>query len=469
MTDLALQPLMSLAAQLAARTLSPIALTQHLLDRITTLDSHFHSYVTVLADAALAQAKQAEAEIAAGNYRGPLHGIPIAVKDLCFTPEAPSSCGSQMFRDYQPADEATVVSKLRAAGAILLGKLHMTEFALRWHHPYRPIPVNPWGADRWPGVSSSGSGVATATGLCYGAIGTDTGGSIRFPAACNGVVGLKPTYGRVSRAGVFALAASLDNVGPLTRSVADAAAMLQAMAGYDERDPTSSRCAVPDYVALLQQGVAGLRIGVDQAYLTQGVQPAVSAAIFAAVEVLRSLGAEIVAVNVPEPDLDKVVRAWYVLTAADALVAHQGIYPERAAEYGPFRELLDDGAKMTAQEYAQAHQLREECAARLQIVFEQADILISPSMPSTAPQMDAQGNAIMQPGLVRARYTYPFNFSRNPTLSLPCGFDENGLPISLQLIGRHFEEDLLCRAGHAYEGATNWHEALPTLLKGVTG
>ena len=257
MTDLALLPLMTLAPQLAARTLSPVELTQHLLDRIATLDSRFHSYVTVMADTALAQAKQAEAEIAAGNYRGPLHGIPIAVKDLCFTPEAPSSCGSQMFRDYQPADEATVVSKLRAAGAILLGKLHMTEFALRWHHPYRPIPVNPWGADRWPGVSSSGSGVATATGLCYGAIGTDTGGSIRFPAACNGVVGLKPTYGRVSRAGVFALAASLDNVGPLTRSVADAAAMLQAMAGYDERDPTSSRCAVPDYVALLQQGVAG--------------------------------------------------------------------------------------------------------------------------------------------------------------------------------------------------------------------
>ncbi len=467
MTDLALLPLLTLAPRIADRTLSPVALTQQLLARIANLDRRFHSYVTVLADQALAQAQSAEIEIAGGYYRGPLHGIPIAVKDLCFTPGIPSSCGSQMFQDYTPVDdEATVVTRLRAAGAILLGKLHMTEFALRWHHPYRPIPVNPWGADRWPGVSSSGSGVATATGLCYGAIGTDTGGSIRFPAACNGVVGLKPTYGRVSRAGVFPLAASLDNVGPLTRSVADAAAMLQAMAGYDERDPTSSRRPVPDYVGLLHQGVAGLRIGVDEAYLTQGVQPAVSAAMFEAVGVLRGLGAEIVAVNVPEPDLDKVVRAWYVLTAADALVAHQGIYPERAAEYGPFRELLDDGAKMTAQEYAQAHQLREECAARLQLVFERADILLSPSMPSTAPQMDAQGNAIMQPGLVRARYTYPFNFSRNPTLSLPCGFDENSLPISLQLIGRHFEEDLLCRAGHAYEGATTWHEAVPTLLRG---
>lgn len=465
MTDLALLPFTALAAQIEARTLSPVEVTRHLLDRIATLDSRFHSYVTVLADEAIMQAKIAETEIAGGAYRGILHGIPLAVKDLCFMPGTPTTCGSQLFGNEQPAGEATAVTKLRAAGAIIIGKLHMTEFALRWHHPYLPIPVNPWGADRWPGVSSSGSGVATAAGLCYGAIGTDTGGSIRFPAASNGVVGIKPTYGRVSRAGVFPLAASLDNVGPLTRTVADAAAMLQAMAGYDAADPTSSHLPVPDYVGLLQQGISGLRIGVDEAYLTQGVQPAVSQAVLTAVAVLQELGAELVPVQVPEPDLDKVVRAWYVLTAADALVAHQGLYPERAAAYGPFRELLDDGAKMTAQEYAQAHQLREETAAKLSLLFEEIDLLVSPSMPSTAPRMDAQGNAVMQPGLVRARYTYPFNFSRHPTLSLPCGFDEEGLPISLQLIGHHFAEDLLCRAGHAYERATEWHKAVPPLVK----
>ena len=241
MIDLALENLTVVAQRLQGGDLSPVALTRHMLDRIERFDTQFHSYVTVLAEQAMAQARAAEAAITRGNYRGPLHGIPVAVKDLCFTKGITTTCGARMFADWQPDHDGTVVQKLTTAGAVLLGKLHMTEFALRWHHPYRPIPVNPWGKGRWPGVSSSGSGVATAVGLCYGAIGTDTGGSIRFPAAANGVVGLKPTYGRVSRAGVFPLAASLDHVGPLTRSVADAAAMLQVLAGYDPQDPTSSR------------------------------------------------------------------------------------------------------------------------------------------------------------------------------------------------------------------------------------
>jgi len=367
-----------------------------------------------------------------------------------------------MFRDWRPDAESTVVEKLAAAGAILLGKLHMTEFALRWHHPYRPIPTNPWGADRWPGVSSSGSGVATAAGLCYGAIGTDTGGSIRFPAAANGVVGLKPTYGRVSRAGVFPLAASLDHVGPLTRSVADAAAMLSAIAGYDPRDPTSSRLPVPDYVRALDQGITGVRLGVDERYLTVGVQPEVSQAVLAAVEVFKAQGAEIVAVTVPEHDATE--RAWYTITAAEALVAHAGLYPERAADYGPFRALLEDGSRYSAQAYAQAHQVREELSATLQGLFDHVDVVLCPTMPSTAPLMDAQGNARMAEGLVRTRYTFPWNFSRHPTLSLPCGFDREGLPVSLQLVARHFAEEVLCRVGAAYEQATAWHTVRPPLL-----
>jgi amidase len=325
MTDLALTTLTTVAQRLQARDLSPVELTRHLLDRITRLDPRFHSYVTVLGAQAMAQARAAEADIVRGRYRGPLHGIPVAVKDLCCTKNIPTTCGAQMFSTWTPAQDSTVVEKLAAAGAILLGKLHMTEFALRWHHPYRPIPANPWGADRWPGVSSSGSGVATSAGLCYGAIGTDTGGSIRFPAAANGVVGLKPTYGRVSRAGVFPLAASLDHVGPLTRSVADAAAMLQAMAGYDPRDPTSSRLPVPDYVQACHQGIAGLRLGVDERYLTVGVHPEVSRAVLAAVEVLKAQGAAIVAVTVPEPAHDATGQAWYTITAAEALVAHAGL------------------------------------------------------------------------------------------------------------------------------------------------
>jgi amidase len=464
MTALALATLMDVAQQIHARKLSPVDLTRQMLDRIDALDPRFHSYVTVLADRALAQAKAAEAEIAGGHYRGPLHGVPLAVKDLCFMKGTVTTCGSQMLTEWMPDQNATVVWKLQQAGAVILGKLHLTEFALRWHHPYRPIPLNPWGEGRWPGVSSSGSGVATAAGLCFGAIGTDTGGSIRFPAASCGTVGLKPTYGRVSRAGVFPLAASLDHIGPLTRSVADAAAMLQAIAGPDPLDPTASRRPVPDYLGALAQGVAGLRIGVDERYITEGVHPDVSAAVKEAVRVLAELGAHIVAVTVPEPDMQATTQAWLTLTGADALVAHEGMYPERAADYGPFRELLDNTAKLRAQDYAKAHALRETFAAQFDPLFDQMDLLLCPTMPTTAPMMDAQGNAIIQEGYVRTRYTYVFNFSRNPTISLPCGFDSNGLPISLQFVGRHFEEDLLCRAGHAYEQATEWHIRKPSLL-----
>ena len=464
MTALALATLMDVAQQIHARKLSPVDLTRQMLDRIDALDPRFHSYVTVLADRALAQAKAAEAEIAGGHYRGPLHGVPLAVKDLCFMKGTVTTCGSQMLTEWMPDQNATVVWKLQQAGAVILGKLHLTEFALRWHHPYRPIPLNPWGEGRWPGVSSSGSGVATAAGLCFGAIGTDTGGSIRFPAASCGTVGLKPTYGRVSRAGVFPLAASLDHIGPLTRSVADAAAMLQAIAGPDPLDPTASRRPVPDYLGALAQGVAGLRIGVDERYITEGVHPDVSAAVKEAVRVLAELGAHIVAVTVPEPDMQATTQAWLTLTGADALVAHEGMYPERAADYGPFRELLDNTAKLRAQDYAKAHALRETFAAQFDPLFDQMDLLLCPTMPTTAPMMDAQGNATIQEGYVRTRYTYVFNFSRNPTISLPCGFDSNGLPISLQFVGRHFEEDLLCRAGHAYEQATEWHTRKPSLL-----
>jgi len=466
MTDLALSTLTTVAQRIQARELSPVELTRHLLDRIDALDSRFHSYVTILADQALAQAAQAETEIANGHYRGPLHGIPLAVKDLCFTKGIPTTCGSQHFADVMPDDDGTVVVKLKAAGAILIGKLHMTEFALRWHHPYRPIPVNPWGEGRWPGVSSSGSGVATAAGLCFGAIGTDTGGSIRFPAASCGTVGMKPTYGRVSRAGVFPLAASLDHVGPLTRSVADAAAMLQAIAGFDPLDPSSSRKEVPDYLAGLTGSIQGVRIGVDEQYITEGVHPDVSAAIQEALRVLVELGAQVIAVTVPEPDPQLTTQAWLTLTGADALVAHEGIYPERADEYGPFRELLDNSAKLRAQDYAKAHALRETFACQFDPLFETMDLLLCPTMPTTAPPMDVQGNAILQPGYVRTRYTYVFNFSRNPTLSLPCGFDREGLPVSLQLVGRHFDEALLFQVGHAFEQATEWHTHQPTLLQG---
>jgi len=240
--------------------------------------------------------------------------------------------------------------------------------------------------------------------------------------------------------------------------------MLQALAGYDPRDPTSSRLPVPDYVQACHQGIAGLRLGVDERYLTVGVHPEVSRAVLAAVDVLKAQGAAMVAVTVPELAHDATGQAWYTITAAEALVAHAGLYPERASEYGPFRELLEDGARYTAQAYAQAHQVREALSGRWQGLFEDVDVVLCPTMPSTAPRMDAQGQALMAEGLVRTRYTFPLNFSRHPTLSLPCGFDSEGMPVSVQLVARHFAEEVLCRVGHAYEQATSWHTARPPLL-----
>ncbi|MEM7134628.1 MAG: amidase [Chloroflexota bacterium] len=467
MTELAMQSLTEVAKVLHAGTLSPIELTRTMLERIEREDSRFHSYVTVLSDVALAQAKVAEEEIRAGQIRGPLHGIPIAVKDLCFTKGIATSCGSQMFTDWIPDVDATVVTKLADAGAILLGKLHMTEFALRWHHPYRPIPLNPWGKDLWPGVSSSGSGVATAAGLCFGSLGSDTGGSIRFPAASCGIVGLKPTYGRVSRYGVFPLGESLDHIGPLTRRTADAAAMLGAIAGYDPLDATSSVCPVPDYMATLEEGVNELRIGVDDTYITEGVHPEVSASVQQAIRVLVEMGAQVVEVTVP--GISAVLDAWYPMTAAEAAAAHEEFFPDRANEYGPFRQLLEDGTQLRAQDYAKAHFVREEFASRLAPIFNQIDLLICPTISTPTPRMDAEGNAVMEAmgdndSYVRTRFTYPFNFSRNPTLSLPCGVSNDGRPISLQFVGRHFDEATLFRAGHAFEQATEWHKKRGMLI-----
>ena len=463
MPTLAFTTLTDLAAQIRSRQISPVAVTRHMLDRIAQHDPTLHAYVTVMHEQALA-------EIARGQYRGPLHGVPLALKDLCFTYDAVTTCGSYMLANWQPDHDGTVVRKLKQAGAIIIGKTHLTEFALRWHHPYRPAPCNVWDAARWPGVSSSGSGVAAAAGLCYGAIGTDTGGSIRFPAAANGIVGLKPTYGRVSRAGVFPLAASLDHIGPLTRSVADAAAILQAIAGADALDPSASHLPIDDYVAACGRPIAGLRIGIDQSFagddaeVAHGVQPRISAAIKSAVRVLAQQGAHIVMVNVPEPDPIATQKAWMTLTGEDALVAHADFYPARANEYGPFRELLDGAARQSAADYAHAHALREDFTCRFNHLFEQIDVLLCPTMPTTAPLMDANGLALMQTGYVRTRYTYPINFSRNPTLSQPCGFDDEGLPISLQWVGRHFDEATLCQVGHAYEQATAWHSQVAAAM-----
>jgi amidase len=269
--------LRDVARRIQSREISPVELTTRMLDRIAAVDGKLKSYATVMREQALEAAKRAEEEIQRGRYRGPLHGVPIAVKDLCYTKGVRTMAGTSIYAGFLPDYDATVVTKLSQAGAVLLGKLNLTEGAMGGYNPARDIPVNPWGEDLWPGASSSGSGVATAAGLCYGSIGTDTGGSIRFPSAANGIVGLKPTYGRVSRYGVFPLAESLDHVGPMVRRAGDAAVMFEVMAGFDSNDPTSLRDPVPHMLDELEKGVRGLRVGFDRRFATEGIAGTVRA------------------------------------------------------------------------------------------------------------------------------------------------------------------------------------------------
>ena len=450
-----------LAERYRSRALSPVEVTKTLLDRIARLDGRLHSYLTVTPDAAVAAAEQAEQELRNGRDRGPLHGVPVALKDLADLAGVVTSAGTTIRRDHVPTEDACVVARVKEAGAVILGMLSMTEGAYASHHPAVTPPVSPWNAARWTGVSSSGSGVATAAGLCFGALGTDTGGSIRFPSACNGIVGIKPTYGRVPRHGVFPLAASLDHLGPMTRSVRDAAHLLRVFAGYDPRDPTSLCAPVPDYAAETDKGIAGARIGIDRGYVREGMDPRIAATVLDCAEVLRDAGAKVSDVTLPP--WAELVQSWGITCAVETAVAHQGTFPARAAEYGPeLRGLIEAGNALPATAYARAHELRLEFAGGLRALFEEIDLLLCPSLGVPPPE----ANPKIQPedvdtGATLLRFTAPYDYTGSPTISLPCGFADDGMPVSLQLVGRHLEEALLCRAGFAYERATDWHRRHP--------
>jgi amidase len=444
---------------------SPIEVTRQLLDRIGAVDGRLHGYVTVMADQAMASARTAEAEIRAGRYRGPLHGMPIGVKDLCYTRGVRTMAGTMVLADFVPEFDATVVARLKAAGAIVLGKLTLCEGAMGPYHPDLQVPVNPWDATRWSGVSSSGSGVATAAGLCFASIGTDTGGSIRYPSAANGCVGLKPTYGRVSRYGVQALAESLDHVGPMARTVEDTAIMFEAMAGFDPNDPTSLADPVQPVRAGLAQGIGGIRIGFDRRYSTENVEPGLVKALDAALRKLIDLGAEIVDVRMP--DVTQVASAWWDLSTAEAAAFHAANYPSRADEYGPgFRAVLAYGRGVSGVAYATAAKIRAEFAGRLNRMLSGVDCMVCPSMsnaarPKLADPFGDEDDAAWGSLVVNDIHAKPFNFSGSPTLSLPCGFSADGLPFSVQFVGRALSEATLCRVGHAYERATSWHTRHP--------
>ncbi|HIB89724.1 TPA: amidase [Candidatus Poribacteria bacterium] len=456
--------IVEVAKLIQSKQLSPIELTQMQLERIQQWDPHLKSYATLMAGQAMDTARQAEAEIMSGHYRGPLHGVPIAVKDLCYTRGVRTMGGAQVKVDHVPNHDATVVQKLAGAGAILLGKLNLTEGAMGGYNPAFPIPINPWHPERWTGSSSSGSGVATASGICFGSLGSDTGGSIRFPSAACGVVGLKPTWGRVSRYGVLALAESMDHIGTMTRSVADAGLMLHAIAGPDPNDPTTLPHSVPEMLDKLGQGLTGIRIGFDQHYATSDVDPELVAAVGDSVDVLVDLGAELVEIELP--DIDPFVLAWPVLCTAEAVLAHQATYPLQRETYGPwFRGWLDKGANVTGADYARANNLRVACNGHFQRAISEIDILVCPSM--SAPPHPVTAETLYGPMTDRPpkfqRFTVPFNYNGMPTLSLPCGFTSDHLPLSLQLVGKHLSEPLLCQVGHAYQQASTWHQRHPDL------
>jgi amidase len=367
-------------------------------------------------------------------------------------------------RDVKPDYDATVVAKLRDAGAILLGKLHHTEGAFAEHHPTLAVPVNPWKAELWAGASSSGSGVGTAAGLCFASLGTDTGGSIRFPCDMNGVTGLKPTYGRVSRYGVFDNSPTLDHVGPMARSVADLAAMLGALAGRDENDPTTEFRDVPNYLAIMQQGARGLRIGVDRAYNTIGVDPVIVSRIDAALAVLREQGAEVVELTMPNPD--QVIKDWLPYSAVEMGVAHEATYPSRKSEYGPvLTGFIELGLQQTAADYHKILKRRNDFRGRLASMFREVDLLAIPTQCVAAPTVAKMATLGEDPDelLQLIRFTAPFDMSGHPTIILPVGFTDDGNPMTFQFVGRSFEEEVLFRAGHAYQAKTQWHRRHPPI------
>lgn len=456
--------LLEVGRQIQSRERSSLEVTQSMLARIDAVDPKLKSYVTVMRERALADARRADGEIAKGQRRGSLHGVPIAVKDLLWTTDAPTSHGMPINRQFMAQDDATVVRRLRDAGAVLLGKLQQTEGAFADHHPDVAPPVNPWGDALWSGASSSGSGVASAAGLSFGTLGTDTGGSIRFPSAANGVTGLKPTWGRVSRYGACELAASMDHIGPIARSAADAGAMLFAIAGSDPKDPTASQEPVPDYLALMARGLAGLRVGIDPAWTIDRVDAAAQAVLQEVLKLIPQLGGTVV--DIQFPDADQAAHDWVPLCGVETAVYHESTYPARRETYGPgLAGLIDIGRQTSGLDYQKLLLRRADFRGRVNAVFRDVDLVLAPATAESALTMERMTQFGTDADLFAGtlRYTCPFDLSGHPTITMPGGFTKAGAPVAFQFIAPHFGEASLVRAGWAYQQATDWHRRHPTL------
>jgi amidase len=461
--DLPLLSLTEVSGLMKSGAVSPVEVTQAVLSRIETYDGKLKSFITVTGEYALKMAKKAESEIAAGFWRGPLHGVPLAVKDLCNTTFAPTSHGMFINKDFMATENSTVVQRMEDAGAVIVGKLAQTEGAMSGHHPKMPTPVNPWAKLVWTGASSSGSGVATAAGFCYGSLGSDTGGSIRFPSAANGLSGVKATWGRVSRAGVWALADSFDHVGPMTRTVADAAAMLAVIAGADAKDPTSLNDPVPDYLAMLGGSIAGMRIGLDEEFVFSGVDEQVATTMRGVIATLEGLGARMVPIKMPP--MDGMGDYWMQINSAECAVAHRETFPSRRDDYGPvLSSVIDMGLSMTGFQVAEAMQFRLRLNGGIKRAMLDCDVMLVPAMAHPVADADLWTNADDADAVADLiKYTALFDMTGQPTLSLNGGFDTRGAPIGFQLVGHHVDEGTLLKVGHAFQSVTPWHTHHPKL------
>jgi len=439
------------------RELSPVELTRACLRRIEALDAKLNAFVTILPERALAEAQEAEDRLAAGRARGPLDGVPFALKDLFETAGVRTTAGAKILADYVPQRDAACVRRLNEAGVALLGKLNMHEWAYGATTAVSHFGPchNPWDLDRITGGSSGGSAAALAASLCLGSLGSDTGGSIRMPASLSGVVGLKPTYGRVSKRGVIPLAESLDTAGPMARSVEDAALILQAIAGHDPDDPTTSDRPVPDYAAALKGDVRGLRVGVPRQDAFPNATEDVVRGIEEALRTLAGLGA--ILLDVAAPWLLEAVVIWPKIAGPEAAYYHRQNLEQRPQDIAePVRNRLLAGRNVLAVDYLRGLETQRRIKDEVARLFEDIDLLVTPATPATATLIADELAATGRESHIH-RFTAPFNITGQPAISLPCGFDPQGLPIGLQIIGRPWEEETVLRAAHAYEQATEWH------------
>lgn len=462
-TEIAFKSVTELSGLIQSKQVSPVEVTEAYLSRIDDLDFKFNSYLTVCTQQALAQAQEAEEAITKGDYIGPMHGIPVAVKDQLWTQGIRSTGGSRILADFVPEEDATAIANLKKAGAILLGKTNLSEFAITGFTHRFSTPPNPWNLDISAGGSSSGSGAATAAFLCATSLGEDTGGSIRRPAAWCGVVGLRPSWGRVSRHGLMRGVWSMDTIGPISRSVEDAAITLGAIAGYDPKDPTTWNTQAPDYRQALNGDIKGLKVGVVKELLhSEQVEPDVRHAVTAAADQLAELGAAVEEVSIPLTSHANTISS--ILLATEPAANLGEWVRERLQDFGHDNRIgLLTGSIIPAQAYYKAQKLRSMLRQQVGEALENYDVLLAPTSGKVAPKLQDDPVVTSKEATSRLPFmrTNTFNLSNAPAISVPCGFGGQGLPIGLQIGGRPGGEETLLKVAHAYEQATNWHNMRP--------